>query len=139
MAAGVTENLAIRTLELFADIYAKIHHGGSTSPHHVRQVPQNQWSVAAKKSLKNDPMAKAGSLLRVEHGTPRRAFARKVLKLYQANKLNARTMAILCRKAWKLAVITVDEDSALNKVARSKVFSSPDERWRAAGIIFAKK
>jgi len=32
VAAGVTENLAIRTLELFADVYAKTHTGGSASP-----------------------------------------------------------------------------------------------------------
>ena len=38
MSAGVTENLAIRTLELFADVYAKILTGGSATPHHVDQV-----------------------------------------------------------------------------------------------------
>lgn len=32
MAAGVTENLAIRTLELFADVYAKLLMGGNASP-----------------------------------------------------------------------------------------------------------
>ena len=33
MAAGVTENLAIRTLELFSDVYAKCHNGGNATPH----------------------------------------------------------------------------------------------------------
>jgi hypothetical protein len=138
MAAGVTENLAIRTLEVFADIYGKMHHGGSATPHHVEQVPRSQWSIAAKKSSEENPAAKAGHFLRVEHGTPRRAFARMVLKLYEANKLSEQTMGSLCRSAWKLAVITIEEDSALNKVARSKVFSSPDERWQAAGIRFVE-
>jgi hypothetical protein len=42
IAAGVTENLAIRTLELFADMYAKFKVIGNTSPHHVnRQVVVN--------------------------------------------------------------------------------------------------
>jgi hypothetical protein len=33
MAAGVTENFAIRTLELFTDVYAKLVKGGSATPH----------------------------------------------------------------------------------------------------------
>ena len=36
--AGVTMNLAIRTLELFADVYAKILKGGSPTPNHVDQI-----------------------------------------------------------------------------------------------------
>ena len=136
MAAGVTENLAISTLELFADVYAKLHHGGSATPHHVKQVPRSQWSIAAKKLVEKNPAGDTGRFLRVEHGTPRRAFARMVMKLYKANNLSDRTMARIARKSWKLAVITIDEDKALNKLARSKVFASPDERWRAAGIRF---
>ena len=53
--AGVTENLAIRTLELFADNYAKVQNGGTPSPHHVNQVPRLQWSLAALKAKKNNP------------------------------------------------------------------------------------
>jgi hypothetical protein len=45
MAAGVTENMAIRTLELFVDVYAKLHIGGAASPHHVDDV--KLWSVDA--------------------------------------------------------------------------------------------
>ena len=51
MAVGVTENLAIRTLELFTDVYAKLVNGGSATPHHVKQVPLNQWSIAARQLL----------------------------------------------------------------------------------------
>jgi transposase InsO family protein len=53
-AAGVTENLAIRSLEQFADFYAKMHGGGSATPHHVRQVPRQQWSVAARGEYKRN-------------------------------------------------------------------------------------
>ena len=45
--AGVTKNLAIRTLELFADVYAKIESGGSashTKPH--SKTPGLRKSVA---------------------------------------------------------------------------------------------
>jgi len=45
MAEGVTENLAIRTLELFTDVYAKLQTGGSATPHHVSQV--KLWSIEA--------------------------------------------------------------------------------------------
>jgi hypothetical protein len=130
--AGVTENLAIRSLEQFTDFYAKKHHGGSVTPHHVRQIPQRQWSVAAREARKLDPKA----LLRVEHGTPRRAFARKVLALFEKDNLTEDAMATLSQKLWKLAVVTIEEDSRLNKIARSKAADSPDERWKSAGILF---
>src|SRR5665213_4593935 len=83
IAAGVTENFAIRTLELFADVYAKRHMGGKgqNSPHHVGQV--ELWSVAAIKMRESTPHTRAGDHFRVEHGTPRRGFARKVLVLYR--------------------------------------------------------
>src|SRR5665647_1602742 len=79
MAAHMTENHAIRTLELLADMYAKTHTGGTASVHHVRQVPREQWSLAAMKAKKANGKAKAGTYLRVEHGTPRRDFAREVI------------------------------------------------------------
>jgi len=136
IAAGVTENHAIRTLELFTDVYAKLLNGGSATPHHVSQIPKSQWSVAARAAFDANPKAKPKDSLRVEHGTPRRAFARKVLKLFDRDELNEATMAALVSKWWKLAVITLDEDARLNRMARSTV-TSPEERWRAAGISFA--
>jgi hypothetical protein len=81
---------------------------------------------------------KPGILLCVGHGTPRRALVRMVMKLYEGNDLKEQSMPDLCHKAWKLAVITIEEDRNLNRLARSKMFSSPDERWRAAGISFTK-
>jgi hypothetical protein len=131
---GVTMNLAIRTLELFADMYAKMHMGGSATPHHVDQV--TLWSVEAKNIRRRTPNAKPRDHFRVEHGTPRRGFALMVLDLYQKEKLNSKTMAKLIERYWKLAVITLDEDERLNKIARSKTFKTPDERWEAAGIKF---
>jgi hypothetical protein len=133
-AAGVTENLAIRSLEIFSDFYAKFESGGSVTPHHVNQVACSQWSVAAKKLWRDNPNARPP--LRVEHGTPRRAFARMVMKLFDCGDLTEQAMADLTKNNWKLAVITIDEDSRLNKFNRSKAHTSPDERWRSAGIIF---
>lgn len=135
-AAGVSENFAIRTLELFADVYAKLYHGGSATPHHARQVPRNQWSLAALKLAGDAHPNWPSGALRVEHGTPRRRFARLVKQLHGAGRLTGAEMDFLCKRYWKLAVITVEEDSRLNKIARSKLFDAPEERWAAAGIIF---
>jgi hypothetical protein len=127
-AAGVTENLAIRTLELFADVYGQFYSAGTTTPHHVRKIKPELWSIKAAKLRKSDPDA-AGKLLRVEHGTPRRAFARKILTLYLQNKLNEKTMAGLVCRDYRLAVVTLEEDQRLNKIARSAALDSPEERW----------
>lgn len=134
IAAGVTENLAIRTLERFADVYAKLLKGGSATPHHVSQV--ELWSVKARNLRKQKPKGKPKDLFRVEHGTPRREFARKVLTLYQKKKLNKVSMQRLVHRYWKLAVITLEEDRRLNKVARSRMYATPEKRWSAAGIKF---
>ncbi len=130
--AGITENHAIRILELLTDIYAKLYMGGSATPHHISQV--KLWSIKAKKLQKRYPKVK----LRVEHGTPRRGFARKVLNFYRRKKLTKKTMNMLVKKYWKLAVITIDEDYRLNKIARSSIFKTPEARWQAAGIRFPK-
>lgn len=74
--------------------------------------------------------------MRVEHGTPRRGFARKLLALYQKNELTAATMVELVDRDYRLAVITLEEDQYLNRIARSKMFDTPEERWAAAGIEF---
>ena len=134
LAVGVTENMAIRTLELFSDVYGKIKSGGSPTPHHVDQV--ERWSVKAKHIKNAIPDAKPGAYFRVEHGTPRRAFARMVLDLYRQGRLTKRTADNLVRKYWKLAVVTIAEDRQLNKIARSEPYSTPEERWAAAGIEF---
>ena len=127
-------DLAIRTLELFADVYAKLLTGGSATPHHISQV--KLWSHAALQRKAANPEAKPRDHFRVEHGTPRRAFARKVMELYRAEVLSEQTMDVLVNQLWKLAVITIDEDAKLNKVARSHAFETPEERWAAAGISF---
>lgn len=132
--AGVTENLAIRTLELFTDVYAKIHKGGSATPHHVDQV--DLWSVEALKIREQNPTAVPRDHFRVEHGTPRRSFARKVMNLYQDQNLTDETFNKLIERHWKLAVITLEEDKRLNRVARSKMYGTPEERWAAADIEF---
>jgi hypothetical protein len=131
---GVTMNLAIRTLELYADMYAKMYKGGSATPHHVDQV--TLCSVEARRIRRRTPDAKPRDYFRVEHGTPRRAFALMVLDLFRKERLSSKTMAKLVMRYWKLAVITLEEDARLNKVARSKLFKTPEERWEAAGIKF---
>lgn len=131
----MTENLAIRTLELLADLYAKTHSGGKASVYHVKEVPTEQWSLAAIRAGKRKRNAPPGSYLRVEHGTPRRDFARRVLALYKKRRLTEQTMRSLVRRYWKLAVITHEEDRRLKR--RDK-FASPTRRWAAAGIRFRK-
>ncbi len=131
IAEGVTMNHAIRLLELSTDVYAKLLTGGSASPHSAKQV--KLWSLAAEKFKSK---ASFGKYVRVEHGTPRRAFAHMILKLYHKQKLNKREMDKLVKKYWKLAVITLEEDRKLNKIARSKIYKTPELRWKAAGIHF---
>lgn len=128
---GITTNHAIRILELLTDVYAKLLKGGSASPHSAEQV--ELWSVAARKFKYSKPY---GNNVRVEHGTPRRAFAVKVLGLYRKGKLNKHEMDNLVKKYWKLAVITIEEDRKLGKIARSKMYQTPELRWKAAGIRF---
>ena len=132
--AGVTENYAIRTLEHFVDVFAKRSKGGSATPHHVSQV--KLWSVKAKEVRDKHPNAKPKDHFRIEHGTPRRGFARKVLGLYKENMLDEKHLSDIVGRYWKLAVITIQEDDSLNKIARSRVYPSPYERWADAGIEF---
>ena len=135
-AAGITENLGIRMVEHFADVYAKLHHGGSATPHHVEQVPRQQWSKAAIAFREQNPELPPRGHLVVEHGTPRRALARLVLDLHMQGRLDAASMDALVRQNWRLAVLTVAEDAALNRAFRSKLFDKPEDRWKAAGIEF---
>jgi hypothetical protein len=135
MDAGVSENHAIRTLELLADVYGQTHLGGVPAVHHINRVPVNQWSLAARRARKKKPRAKPGTFLRVEHGTPRRTLARKIRELYKRRKLTAPEMAKLINKYWKLAVLTHEEDRRLR---RTKDFVSPQRRWAEAKISFPK-
>jgi hypothetical protein len=59
------------------------------------------------------------------------------LELYREDRLSEKAMVRLVKRYWKLAVITLEEDRELNKVARSKTFETPEERWAAAGIKFS--
>jgi hypothetical protein len=134
LAAGITENLAIRNLELFAELYAKLRVIGTGSPNHVSLI--ELWSVKALRKARGlrDALTNAGAYFRVEHGTPRRGFARKIFDLYRLNKLTVHTMNALVSRHFKLAVITVEEDEHLNKVARSTMFPTPEKRWEFGGI-----
>lgn len=134
LASGVTENLAIRTLELFTNSYAKFRAMKSVNPDHVSQY--KLWSRAARAAKAAHPNKAPGKYLRVEHGTPRRQFAKLVLNRFRQRKLTERWMNALCDKRWEVAVITLEEDARLSRVARSCLFDTPRERWEAAKIQF---
>ncbi len=129
--AGFTENIAIRLLELGANIYAKDRNMGTTNPDHADQF--KLWSKDAHKAKKLHPTWKYGRYLRVEHGTPRRGFARLVLEAFQHRKLTKSWMDKHCDSRWRVAVITLEEDKRLD---RSKLYNSPEARWKAAKIKF---
>lgn len=132
-AAGMTENLAIRNLEQFANIYAKLHHLGHASPDHANQY--DQWSLKALEAEAANPGRRHGEYLRVEHGTPRRQFARLVLAGFEKGVLSEDWLNDLCDRRWRVAVITHEEDRLLN---RSSVADDPEERWKSAGIEFGR-
>ena len=94
------------------------------------------WSVEALKIREEYPNAKPRNHFRVEHGTPRRHFARLVLELYEQQELTQERLNALVGRYWKLAVISLEEDKRLNKIARSKMYDTPEERWAAASIEF---
>lgn len=134
MALDMTENHAIRLLELIADVYAKVACGGRAKVWYVDDVPRIQWSLAALRWRKAHPRKRAGTNLRVEHGTPRRIFAKKVFDLCNARRLTTSTMNRLVKKCWRIAVVTHEEDRRISR----KQFKTPHERWAAAGIRFPK-
>lgn len=134
LALGVTENFAIRQLELFANSYAKFHVVGNVSPDHVNDY--QLWSDAALTLTRDNPNCRKEGLLRVEHGTPRRQFARIIFERWKTAEITEVWMKQQIQDLWKVAVITVEEDRRLNKIARSKLFNNPFDRWRSAGIEF---
>lgn len=129
--AGFTENIAIRLLELGSNIYAKDRIMGTTTPDHADQF--KLWSKAAQKAKKMHPKWKYGRYLRIEHGTPRRQFARLVLKAFHDRKLTKSWMDKFCDTNWRVAIITHEEDARL---ARSKLCKSSEDRWKEAKIKF---
>jgi hypothetical protein len=136
IAAGITENLAIRTLELFIDVYANLLIYKQPGPHHVDKIPLSHWSIKARQLRDEQPGAKPRDHLRVEHGTPRRGLARKVLEAARQGGLDETVLNLIVTRYYRLAVITLDEDVILNRLARSTMMDSPEARWDAAGIKF---
>ena len=132
-ATGMTENVAIRLLELLCVMYCKFRVIGKCTPDHVDQF--THWSKAGRLAKAANPTSKPGSYLRVEHGTPRRDFARDVLEAYKANTLTEDWLNNHCAAQFKVAVVTHEEDKRLNKL-KGKRFATPDERWAAVNIDF---
>jgi len=127
--AGMTPNLAIRNLEQFVNIYAKFKTLGHASPDHALQY--KRWSVEALKLEAANPGRKFGEYLRVEHGTPRRQFAKMVWKGFEEGNLTTEWLDDLCERKWRVAVITHEED---RRLPRSEAMNDPEERWRTAKI-----
>ena len=134
MDAGMTENLAIRSVEIYANVYAKYRVLGAASPDHADEY--EHWSKAARKAKAANPNRPYGQYLRVEHGTPRRHFARLVLDAFKTQKLTKAWMNRHCDEPWKVAVITHAEDKRLSEGGRLTVFKAPEARWAAARIKF---
>lgn len=131
---GMSENWSIRLLEQMTNMYAKFRVFGKVVVDHADQY--ELWSKAARAAKAAHGQRPPGTYVRVEHGTPRRAFAREVLAAFKDGQLTKEWMDDHCERKWKVAVITHEEDRRLNKVARTKPFATPDERWAAAGIEF---
>ena len=133
VSAGVSFNVAIRSLEIALDAFAKHRVYGNTSPLSANQIPEEQWSVAAKADRQMHPDRPFGEYLRVEHGTPRRALANLVLDLNRTVGLTTENLNALVDARWKIAVITLDEDRLLE---RSALHPIPGARRASAGIKF---
>ena len=142
--AGVTKNLSIRTVELFIDVYAKVYLYGNANPHSIWDVKDERyWSIKAiqKRDIlsihKGHLTLRAGDHFRVEHGTPRRALASLVLCRYgRKTTFDESSLRQIIDRHWRLAVITLEEDRHLNKLARARPFETPEARWAEAGIHF---
>ena len=139
--AGVTQNIAIRQPLKMVDIYAKMRVIGKCSVDKANEF--KHWSIEAKKvwdqAILNDPNAKYGSFVRIEHGTPRTQFTQIVLAKYSENKsLTIKIMEDLIRRKWKVAVITRDQDARINANGDriNPGSKSPEKRWHDAGIEF---
>ena len=131
LKSGMTENMAIRHLEFLANVYAKFKTLRKVSVDHVDEFAM--WSAAAIRAKKENPEKKVGEYLRVEHGTPRRKFAKLVFMAFKEKKLTERWMNSHCKKLWKVAVVTHEEDKKLNKL-RKLDFVTPEARWTHVGI-----
>ena len=107
---------------------------GAATPDHADQY--EHWSKAARKAKADNPNRPYGQYLRVEHGTPRRHFARLVLDAFKKHKLTKTWMNRHCDRRWKVAVITHAEDKRLSEGGRSTLFKNPEARWAAAKIAF---
>jgi hypothetical protein len=59
-----------------------------------------------------------------------------VLECYERDELDEAVMNDLVNRHYKLAVITLEEDARLNKLARSVAYETPNARWAACDIVF---
>jgi hypothetical protein len=91
------------------------------------------WSMEALRVVSKDP--NAIKQLRVEHGSPRAAYAARILDLYIKGILTEEVFYQDLDRLYKLALITLEEDLKLNAAGlRSKMLETPEARWGRVGI-----
>jgi hypothetical protein len=127
-ALGTSENAYYLLIDDWIDGYMRsLMHEFTAGPYHPLKT--RHWSRKAIEAYKNDKK----SLLRVAHGTAKRNISRLVFAHYKAGKLTEDTMLAIAQRYWKIAVLTKEENSRLDKVARSTMHDTPDERWALIG------
>ena len=81
----MSENWSIRLLEQMTNMYAKVRVFRRVVVDHADQY--ELWSKAARAAKAANGNRSPGTYLWVEHGTPRRAFAREVLAAFKSGHL----------------------------------------------------
>lgn len=121
-------------LAMFNEGYPHAYDIVSSDAFAIPQTHVQLWSVAALRE--KDPRQRI-----VEHGTPRRDFARLIVfRHYVDGKLTEQALNALMDTYYKVAVITKEEDRRLNQLKlRSKMMSTPEARWAAAKIELQNK
>lgn len=119
IAAGMSRNWAIRSLNEVINAYADQFHTGK--------------EILVSKAARGRPRR---DMIR-EHGTPRSALNTEYIEAYRAGRLTEEKAQAIAVALWRQAFITREEDQRLRDLGlRFKAKGSPEERWAAAGIEF---
>ncbi len=96
---------------------------GTFLPKQLRRHPKVAWSVKAKAA------ARRGEETHIEHVAPHRALTLKAIELVTKHK-NDEPLLRLIRKHFRLAVLTPDERSHLDRQNRSRMDARRLEKAR---------
>jgi hypothetical protein len=130
--SGLLQNYYLWELKHRIEAYYFGRNALYSGPNGVPYVQIRLWSKRALEEY-SDNRKNTKNLVK-EHGTPRTPFAIKILNLYVNGSLTEGVMNDNIDRYYKIAVITRDEDRRLNRIgARSKMYTTPEERWIAAG------